>query len=153
MSAPLYLMPNDMFNPFILSERIADTRFRWASACWLEKWQIHVCPPPEVRKNIELVAVKLERICHDFKANAFVTSFYRPETYNKLIGGAQQSMHIDGGAIDFWLEGWNCNKLREALEPKLEQYQIRLENKKDASWLHIDIRDPSKTFGSRYFIP
>lgn len=153
MDVPLFLVPNDFFNPVILSNKIENTRFTWGRALYLQRWNIHVFPPSSVRKNIELVALKLERICQDFNKNAFITSWYRPESYNTIIGGSQQSMHMHGGAIDFYLEGESPNRTRELLVPKLEEYQIRLENRPNSSWCHIDIKNISETFGSRYFLP
>lgn len=67
---------------------------------------------------------------------------------------APNSPHKDGDAVDFSVQNKRtpqyCNEYRSKLVPKLEEWQIRLENNKDGNWLHIDNR-PVKI--SRFFNP
>lgn len=46
-----------------------------------------------------------------------VTSWYRPPAINARVGGASQSRHIVGDAIDFYCEGLTGNQLYWALDP------------------------------------
>lgn len=134
-----------------IRDRIGMTQFSWAQALWLPKWEIHALPTYEQKVNIVKVAQKLDRIQSLFKKNVFVTSWLRPEKYNALIGGAENSSHIKGMAVDFYLENMSCDELRVRLEPKLEELQLRMENKPKSSWVHIDVRDVGP--GGRFFIP
>ena len=45
-----------------------------------------------------------------------VTSWYRPEPYNRQAGGATQSQHLGGGAIDFCVEGYTGKELAIQLD-------------------------------------
>ncbi|HEY9876885.1 MAG TPA: D-Ala-D-Ala carboxypeptidase family metallohydrolase [Leptolyngbyaceae cyanobacterium] len=46
-----------------------------------------------------------------------VTSWYRPADINRKVGGASQSRHIVGDAIDFYCVGLSGNQVYRALEP------------------------------------
>lgn len=67
---------------------------------------------------------------------------------------APNSPHKNGDAVDFSVQGKrtpkDCNNYRAKLVPKLEEWDVRLENNKDGNWLHIDVR-PVKN--SRFFNP
>ncbi|ASC71857.1 hypothetical protein XM38_028110 [Halomicronema hongdechloris C2206] len=54
-----------------------------------------------------------DRIGRPFK----VTSWYRPPEINARVGGASQSRHIIGDAIDFYCDGLSGNQLYWALDP------------------------------------
>jgi len=82
-----------------------------------------------------------------------VTSGWRPEGYNKLIGGALNSAHIEGKACDFVVTGIDCDDVREQLEPKLTELGIRMEDLPGANWVHIDIRKPLNEDSNRFFKP
>jgi hypothetical protein len=46
-----------------------------------------------------------------------ITSWYRPPDINRRVGGASQSRHIVGDAIDFYVDGLTGNQLYRALDP------------------------------------
>jgi uncharacterized protein YcbK (DUF882 family) len=75
---------------------------------------------------------------------------FRPEAYNTLIGGAEDSAHKFGQAMDWSVNGMSCDDLRILLIPKLEEFQVRMENKPGSNWVHIDRAQPHP---NRYFIP
>ena len=133
-----------------LKSKVGNTQFIWAQALWHPKWEVHVVPSLEKRKNIELVAEKLDQIQKYFKRPIIITSWLRAQVYNELIGGATKSQHTLGCAVDFYIDGLSCDEVRTALQPKLEEMKIRCEDKKNASWVHIDLGTP--VFG-RFFKP
>lgn len=45
-----------------------------------------------------------------------ITSWYRPDPYNRRCGGAVNSQHKVGAAIDFLAEGWSGEKLFRAFD-------------------------------------
>jgi len=125
--------------------------FSYHEALWLPSWALHVYPPDEILENIIATAQKMELIRAHFKAQIFITSWYRPHPYNKLIGGAIESAHLLANAVDFFVKGYNCDVVRNKLRYKLEELSIRMENLPGADWIHIDRKEPGIT--GRYFIP
>jgi hypothetical protein len=85
---------------------------------------------------------------------------YRPEAYNKLIGGAPDSAHkaLNGAAVDWDANvglsttGANCDQLRVILEPKLESMGLRMERRPGSNWVHLDNR-ALLPGGNRFFWP
>lgn len=80
---------------------------------------------------------------------------FRPAAYNKLIKGAKRSAHLcqgDWAACDFSVAGLDCDKAREIIVPKLEEWQFRCENVPGGNWVHLDNR-PLTENGLRFFKP
>lgn len=126
--------------------------FRWQEALWLPRWSIHVFPNKEQIENIIHVASKMELIRSAFGDSPIkIHSWLRPEMYNRLVGGAIQSMHTKGGAVDFSHPHLKCDDIRELLLPKLSEWKIRVEDNPGSSWVHVDIREPSGA--GRFFKP
>ena len=80
----------------------------------------------------------------------FITSWWRPKKYNDLIGGAKKSWHITGGACDFTCFGISADKIREILEPYLDDLDLRMEDLPGSNWVHLDDKE---TDGARFFRP
>jgi len=61
-----------------------------------------------IAKNIIRIAKSLEIIRADYGNRAVtINSWYRPPAVNRAIGGASQSRHLSGDAVDFNIEGIN----------------------------------------------
>ncbi|WEK29447.1 MAG: D-Ala-D-Ala carboxypeptidase family metallohydrolase [Candidatus Pseudomonas phytovorans] len=58
-------------------------------------------PSPEARANLQLLCGALEQVRALFDAPIIVSSGYRSERVNRLIGGAPKSQHVQGLAADF----------------------------------------------------
>lgn len=135
-----------------LADRIPNTsHFKWAEALFLEKLGFHAFPQQDIVKNILRIAWKMQMIRDEFGRPIKVHSWYRPKKYNEMIKGSEKSAHIDGLAVDFSVEGLDCDEVRERLEPKLEEWKIRMERMPGANWVHIDVREPGPS--GRYFKP
>lgn len=93
----------------------------------------------------------MERIRELVGGLIHVHSWLRPELYNELVGGANESAHITGCAVDFHASNMNCDKVRERLEKHLIPLGIRMEKNPGSSWVHIDIRPPGPS--GRFFSP
>lgn len=103
-----------------------------------------------IKTNLETLCQAMD-IVRDFLGkpiNVHVT--YRPEEYNKQIGGATHSAHVLGLAMDFDC-GEDCNETRAKLLPMLEQWNMRMENH-NGPWVHLDC-NPVPEGGHRFFIP
>ncbi len=78
------------------------------------------------------------------------TSGYRPNYYNRLIGGAVYSGHITGEALDFTHKTKTAAACRKLLRPHLKELGLRLE-KHNGVWNHVDTKVPGPE--GRYFKP
>lgn len=126
--------------------------FRWAEALWLPKWRIHAFPTREQIENIREMARVMDLIRELLGSKPIkIHSWLRPDKYNELVGGAIQSMHRLGGAVDFSPSAISCDEARSRLEPKLHELKIRMEDNPGSSWVHVDIREPLA--GKRFFLP
>lgn len=91
------------------------------------------------------ILANLKRLCQDIlqpiryaaEVPLIVTSGFRPEVLNELIGGSKTSAHMEGRAADFRLHGYTpfqaCNLI---LGLPLEFDQLILEFNQ---WVHIGI--------------
>ena len=118
----------------------------------------------EIKENLINLCAKME-VVRNFLGNIPIITHvcYRPEAYNTLIGGAPNSYHCKGLAIDFNIENYigndGCDKVRELLKPQLENLDLRMEdisNKTNRNWIHLDLGKPginSDGTTRRYFKP
>lgn len=141
------MLPTDI-QDFIPSSN----HFRWYEALWLPKWSVYAFPNAEQYKYIVDLCMKLEMIRTWLGDEPLtITSWLRPELYNKLIGGKPFSMHKLGGAVDFIHPHMTCDHVRERLLPKLPEWKIRMEDNPGSNWVHVDIREPGGE--GRFFKP
>jgi len=87
--------------------------------------------------NMKIVAVKCFDPIREFYGKPLkVSSFFRCEKLNKLVGGAKTSQHVKGQAIDIDAGSKIENKkLFEWAKANLEFDQLI--NEYDYSWVHI----------------
>lgn len=126
------------------------TNFKWGEALYLPQWEIHAYPPDEIIDNILAFAPKAQKVRNFLDEPMVATSWWRPKLYNKEIKGSKKSWHMTGGALDFRGTKSTPDEIREKLEPKLEEFGLRMEKLPGASWVHIDDKEPGN---ARYFIP
>ena len=77
--------------------------------------QIDNQPNDEIRKELEMTACKLNVIglnALTMGVTIHVTSGYRCEALNKIVGGVKTSLHMQGRAVDFVVSD---NKIKHAL--------------------------------------
>lgn len=113
----------------------------------------------KIKENILTAAKKMDVVREFINKPVLVKSWLRPSAYNISIGGAAKSAHMEGLAVDLWtdqdgdgnLTGQDCDLLKETLMPKLEEWELRMEdNGKGARWVHLDLRP---VIGKRFFKP
>jgi len=94
-------------------------------------------PTKEAATRIIQLVKKLQPYRNDIGEPFRVTSFYRPEPFNSRVGGAKYSQHLTGGAIDFYIVGWDSFKLYNYFHPRwdggLGKYKY------DNHIIHLDI--------------
>ena len=101
-------------------------------------------PTPEIEKNLTiLIEHCLDPIREKFGKPITVTSGYRCEKLNKLVGGKPNSQHLKGQAAD--LVGDTNTKTKELFEiaKQLGNFDQLLfeKNSKGSIWVHISYKD------------
>jgi hypothetical protein len=75
-------------------------------------------PSAEAVANIIELAERLDWLREDvFGKSMNITSWYRPEPYNRQAGGVSNSQHLYGSAVDFWVDGETSSSLFRKLDP------------------------------------
>jgi hypothetical protein len=105
-------------------------------ACWLPSWKKLHNPTPSEAANILEMAAKLDLVRELLKKPIKIHSWIRPRLYNLLIGGALNSSHILGKAVDFSC-GEDCDLTRQKLLPHLPDLKLRMENLPESNWVHL----------------
>lgn len=106
------------------------------------------------KTNLIQLFTKMDEIREVFGAAVNVHCALRPDLYNKQIGGALNSAHKYGMAVDFHIEGYSCDEIREKILKLnlLATLKLRMEDLPGSSWVHIDTRKPSSE-SKRFFKP
>lgn len=125
--------------------------FFWRELLFLSNWGVFIFPTREHFQNLTFIARKAEIVRSILRSSLTVTSALRPPAYNAAIGGAKNSAHLEGLALDLVPDGMTADRARFLLVPHLDSLQIRLENLPGSSWIHCDLREPGP--GGRYFVP
>ncbi|USX36552.1 D-Ala-D-Ala carboxypeptidase family metallohydrolase [Pseudomonas putida] len=93
-------------------------------------------PPLEARANLQLLCGALEQVRALFDA-PIISSGYRSERVNRLIGGASDSQHVQGLAADFTvIEVSPRETVRRISESAVPFDQLILEFDK---WVHLSV--------------
>ena len=124
--------------------------FTWYEALYHPQWNVCVIPSIEIEANILHFAPKAQRVRDFLGMPMLVTSWLRAPKYNRLIGGAEESWHMTGGAMDFRCPLVSADELRDTLYPKLEEFGLRMEDLPGSNWVHIDDKEPGR---ARFFRP
>lgn len=110
--------------------------FTVGEATFLPAWNIYINPNEEEKANIVATALKMDSIREILDTPIKVHCWIRPYLYNKTVGGAPKSAHLTGLAID-WSCALNCDAVRYILLPHLARLELRMEDLKGSTWIHI----------------
>lgn len=124
--------------------------FTVKEACWLPTWQKMYAPTAEEQANIVKVAQAMDLIRDFIQFPITISCWIRPVAYNKMIGGAERSMHIVGSAVD-WTAGSSCDNIRKLILPQLSFWGLRMEDKPGSNWIHVDTKKCEDKY--RFFKP
>lgn len=105
-----------------------------------ERHGISMEPPPEVVENLRRLCVTvLQPLRNAVGASIHISSGYRPEELNTLIGGSATSQHRFGNAADFTVAGWTPLAVAQLIvELELPYDQVIHEF---GRWVHVGIAD------------
>lgn len=104
------------------------------------------------------MALKMELVREELDSGIIIHVWIRPvlnnpdssfhgQDYNELVGGAPQSGHKKGMAVDWHPLKMTCDSAKAKLISKLKDFDIRME-KDTTNWIHTDILPPHP---NRYF--
>lgn len=96
------------------------------------------------RPSVEIIA-NLKALCENILqplrnhlgCPVIITSGYRCKDLNKKIGGAQNSQHIKGQAVDFVVPQKDLKTVFDYIKTTLPYDQLLLESGKNGKWIHI----------------
>ncbi len=74
-------------------------------------------PNKQTVENILRIVNMAEPFFKQFKLKPILNSCYRPDPYNMRAGGASNSRHKFGLAIDFWVPGYTDTQLYRMFDP------------------------------------
>ena len=98
-------------------------------------------PNLRILLNLKIIADVLQRHRGILKKPITITSGWRSESYNKKIGGAANSYHVQGLAVDFVVKDYTPQEVQKRLDP------IHNGGMEYApTWTHIDARGKKARF-------
>lgn len=130
--------------------------FTYKDALYLPSWSRPAIESDglseEILNNLVALFAKMDIIRDHFGMPIIVHCSYRPPAYNKQIGGAANSPHMQGKAVDWHLSGSTCDAVRKNILDNnlLETLDMRMENLPGSGWVHTDI---SSVIANRFFKP
>lgn len=94
--------------------------------------------PPGVLKNLIFMAQNMEVVRKLLNHPICITSGYRCEALNALVGGVSNSAHMEGYAADFVCPEFGpVDEIIDFIKDKLEFDQLIDEHRNGAHWVHI----------------
>lgn len=108
-------------------------------------------PTPEIRQNAEKLLIAVNLIRDLYGRPLTITSGYRPAAANAAAGGAKQSCHLTGQAVDF--EDKDRKFVQWCLRNLdiLEKAGLYMESPINCPvWVHLQTRAPKS--GKRVFL-
>src|SRR5512147_97519 len=99
-------------------------------------------PSREVVDALKRTALGLEAVRSLLMAPIIITSGYRSPALNKAIGGAKNSQHVRGEAVDFICPGFGSPKeVCEAINRSSLQFDQLIY---EGTWIHISFSEKPK---------
>lgn len=106
-------------------------------------------PPESVKRNLRVVASKLEIIRGSFDRPLYIVSGYRSERVNRACGGSPTSLHCTGLAVDISIKNIGYDDMPKFLEYVLSTDPIEIHfNSSDV--MHIAWHDYVKHLNDNF---
>lgn len=81
--------------------------------------------PTKYRKNVQELANNLQVLRDDLGVPVFVVSGYRTATYNKAVGGAKSSQHLQAKAGDITAKGYTPKQVAARVEKLIKAGKMK----------------------------
>lgn len=107
-----------------------------------KEMRIDGATPEHIKLNAYNVAEKVMDPLREFiKKPITVNSWYRSPEYNKKVGGAKNSQHTLGEAVDFVVKGMSIEEIYAIIiKMKIPFDQLILEYGNGTTWVHISLK-------------
>lgn len=105
--------------------------------------RINNTPTPEIIENLKVVAAQVQKVRDHFGKPLIISSGYRSEKLNSAIGGARNSQHTKGEAIDIQsTNGYTNADIFNYIKNNLDFDQLIWEygTRKEPKWVHISYK-------------
>ena len=109
-------------------------------------YQQNSLPPVQLWDNIIPTVKILDKVRSHFQSVTIINNGYRNEEYNNLVGGAENSLHKEFRALDFYVKGHQPMVIAKKLK------EWRIENKFTGgigtynTFIHLDTRGYNATW-------
>ena len=97
-------------------------------------------PTPEHIENLKLLATKVLQPLRNAVGQVVVSSGYRSERVNKIVGGSTTSQHCKGEAVDIICKNNRAAFIWIANNLLFDQLIWEYGNEKDPSWIHVSYK-------------
>ena len=104
-------------------------------------------PPKSKWENLTETLFLVDAVRKYYGKPVTITSAYRCPEYNKLCGGASQSWHMQGYAIDFVVMGVASYKVRDLLIKWRNEGTFKGGVGRYSTFTHVDTRGGNATWG------
>lgn len=107
----------------------------------------------EIKTNLKNLAIKVNSLLQQLGVtSANINSGWRPAAHNKKIGGAANSLHVKGKAVDLSDPTGTIKKLCENNQKELKSRDVAMEHANyTIGWCHL--QDGLPKSGNVIFIP
>ena len=94
----------------------------------------------------EQFMITLEALRHEFNEPMIISSGYRDLSYNQVIGGAKNSPHLYGKAVDVVISGKKAYRLiKLAIQYGFTGIGVSQRGQHEKRFIHIDTMENSET--------
>ena len=98
--------------------------------------------PAELLPNVQKLANELQKLRDELGLPIKINSGYRTKSYNKKIGGASNSMHVQAKAADIVVTDITPTNLYKRIEKLIEEGKVNFKGVGVYdTFVHVDVRD------------
>jgi uncharacterized protein YcbK (DUF882 family) len=106
--------------------------------------------PAELLPNVQKLANELQKLRDELGLPIKINSGYRTKTYNKKIGGATNSMHVQAKAADIVVTDISPTNLYKRIEKLIEEGKVNFKGVGVYdTFVHVDVRDRRSRWDER----
>lgn len=106
--------------------------------------------PAELMPNVQKLANELQRLRDELGLPIKINSGYRTKSYNKKIGGASNSMHVQAKAADIVVTDITPTNLYKRIEKLIEEGKVNFKGVGVYdTFVHVDVRDRRSRWDER----
>ena len=98
--------------------------------------------PTELMPNVKKLANELQKLRDLLDEPIYINSGYRAPSYNKKIGGARNSFHVQAKAADIVVKSLSPKQLHSKIEYFISQGVLNFKGiGLYSTFVHVDVRD------------